>query len=193
MENLLGIAVGIGLSAACGFRVFVPLLVMNILALSGHLHLSPGFAWIGSPYATAAFATATIVEVLSYSIPWLDHALDVVATPAAVVAGSVVTASMVTHLSPFFTWTLALIAGGGMAGLVQGVTSALRVKSLVATAGAANPVISALEAGGSLLVAFLAVFVPLLTLLLLGVILVLVFRKVKRVFFGRQKTAGPKA
>jgi len=42
METLLGIAVGIGLSAACGFRIFVPLLVMNLASLNGLLHLSPG-------------------------------------------------------------------------------------------------------------------------------------------------------
>jgi len=71
MDTLLGIAVGLGLSAACGFRVFVPLLVMNLASLSGQLHLASGFAWIGSSYATVAFATATIVEVLSYFIPGL--------------------------------------------------------------------------------------------------------------------------
>jgi hypothetical protein len=99
MEPLLGIAVGIGLSAACGFRVFVPLLVMNLTSLSGQLHLPSGFAWIGSYYATVAFGTATIVEVLGYYIPWLDHVLDIVATPAAIIAGTIATASMVTDMS----------------------------------------------------------------------------------------------
>jgi hypothetical protein len=69
METLLGVAVGIGLSAACGFRIFVPLLVMNLASLGGLLHLSPGFAWIGSYPATVAFGTATIVEVLGYFLP----------------------------------------------------------------------------------------------------------------------------
>ena len=71
-ETLLGIAVGIGLSAACGFRVFLPLLVMNLApSLTGHLHLSPGFEWIGSHYASIAFGTATLVEVLAYTFPGL--------------------------------------------------------------------------------------------------------------------------
>ncbi len=121
METFLGIAVGIGLSAACGFRVFVPLLVMNLASLVGQLHLSPGFSWIGSYYATVAFGTAPIVEILGYYIAWLDHLLDMVATPAAIIAGTITTASMVTDMSPFLKWTLALIAGGGIAGLVQGV------------------------------------------------------------------------
>jgi hypothetical protein len=71
-ETLLGIAVGIGLSAACGFRVFVPLLVMNLATLTGHLYLAPGFEWIRSDYATIAFGTATFFEILAYYIPWLD-------------------------------------------------------------------------------------------------------------------------
>ncbi|HSB06375.1 MAG TPA: DUF4126 domain-containing protein [Thermodesulfobacteriota bacterium] len=188
METLLGIAVGIGLSAACGFRVFVPLLVMNLASLSGLLHLSSGFGWIGSSYATIAFSTATIVEVLGYYIPWLDHVLDLVATPAAVIAGTVATASMVTDLSPFLKWTLALIAGGGIAGLVQGTTVALRAKSSVSTGGIGNPLISTLELVGSIITALLAILVPILCLALIAFLFIFVIRKAGRFIFGRIKT-----
>jgi hypothetical protein len=185
METLLGIAVGIGLSAACGFRVFVPLLVMNLASLSGHLHLAPEFAWIGGYYATAAFATATVVEALGYYIPWLDHVLDMVATPAAVIAGVVATASTVTDLSPFLKWTLALIAGGGIAGLVQGTTVALRAKSLILTAGAGNPSVSTLELAGSIVTALLAILVPILCLALIAFLSIFAIRKAGRFVFRK--------
>ena len=187
METLLGIAVGIGLSAACGFRVFVPLLVMNLASLSGHLHLSPGFAWIGSNYATIAFATATVVEVFGYYIPWLDHVLDIVATPAAIIAGTIATASTVTDMSPFLKWTLALIAGGGIAGLVQGTTVALRAKSSVSTAGIGNPLISTMELVGSIITALLAIAVPILCLALIAFLCIFVIRTAGRFIFGRIK------
>ena len=187
METLLGIAVGIGLSAACGFRVFVPLLIMNLASLSGLLHLSSGFGWIGSYYATVAFSTATIVEVLSYYIPWLDHVLDIVATPAAIIAGTVATASMVTGISPFLKWTLALIAGGGIAGVVQGTTVALRATSSVSTAGIGNPLVSTLELVGSIITALLAILVPILCLVLIAFLCFFVIRKVGRFIFGRIK------
>ncbi|MGH7972059.1 MAG: DUF4126 domain-containing protein, partial [Limisphaerales bacterium] len=119
METLLSICVGIGLSAACGFRVFVPLLVMNIAALSGHLHLAHGFEWIASYPALVALSVATCLEVAAYYSPWLGHFLDTIATPAAMIAGTLVTASMVGDMSPFLRWTLAAIAGGGAAGAVQ--------------------------------------------------------------------------
>src|SRR5438876_5727222 len=137
METLLSICVGIGLSAACGFRVFVPLLVMSIAALSGHLTLAHGFEWIGSYPALVAFSVATCLEIAGYYVPWVDHLLDSVSTPAAVVAGTVITASMVTDVSPFLKWSLAAIAGGGAAGLIQGTTVLARGASTVGTGGLA--------------------------------------------------------
>src|SRR4030043_1259724 len=183
-ETLLGIAIGIGLSAACGFRVFVPLLVMNLTSLSGLLHLSSGFAWIGSYYATVTFGTATVVEVLGYYIPWFDHVLDIVATPAAIIAGTITPASLVTDMSPFLKWTLALIAGGGIAGLVQGTTVAFRAKSSVSTAGMGNPLVSTLELVGSIITSLLAILVPILCLALIGFLCIFVIRKAGRVVFG---------
>ena len=171
METLLGICIGIGLSAACGFRVFVPLLVMNIAALSGHLALAPGFEWVGSYPALIAFSVATCVEIAGYYVPWVDHLLDTIATPAAIIAGTIVTASMVTHLSPFLKWTLAVIAGGGAAGLVQGTTVATRALSGVTTAGLGNPLFATVELGGAVFTSILAIVAPLLALTLLILLL----------------------
>src|SRR5579864_4751189 len=151
METFLSICVGIGLSAASGFRVFVPLLVMSIASLSGHLTLAHGFEWIGTYPAMTAFAVATCLEIAGYYVPWLDHLLDTMATPAAIVAGTIVTASAVADMSPFLKWTLAVIAGGGAAGLVQSATVVTRGASAVTTGGLANPVVSTFELGGAVL------------------------------------------
>src|SRR2546430_1436977 len=117
MEILLTVCLGIGLSAACGFRVFVPMLIMSIASLSGHLSLAHGFEWIGSYPALVSFSVATCLEIAGYYVPWLDHLLDTMATPAAIVAGTIVTASMATEVSPLLKWSLAIIAGGGLAGM----------------------------------------------------------------------------
>ena len=189
LDTVLGILIGIGLSAACGFRVFVPLLVMNLAASMGLLDLSSGFKWIGSPYATVAFATATFLEILAYYIPWLDHALDVVASPAAVVAGMVATASVVTDVSPFLKWTLAIIAGGGIAGLVQGATVTLRAKSTLFTGGLGNFLVSTFELLGATLTAVLAILVPLLCLALIVLLLLYAIRKTGQFIFGRMRSS----
>ena len=179
-DLILSFCIGIGLSAACGFRVFVPLLIMSLAAHSGYLTLAPGFQWIGSPVALAAFSVATILEITGYYIPWLDHLLDALATPAAVVAGTIITASIVTDMSPFLRWTLALIAGGGTASVVQGTTVFLRGISTATTAGLANPVFATMELGGSLATSLLALIAPPLVLLVIALLLFFVGRKLLR-------------
>ena len=146
------------------------------------------FLWLGSQSATVAFGTATILEVLAYYIPWVDHLMDTITTPAAVIAGVVATASTVTDVSPFLRWTLALIAGGGVAGLVQGATLALRTKSSLVTTGLGNPVISTMEVFGAVTTALLAIFVPVLALVLIGLLLFFVMRKAGRFVFGKKES-----
>jgi hypothetical protein len=180
METLLGLAVGIGLSAACGFRVFVPLLGMSIASLSGHLTLSQGSDWIGSWPALVAFAAATVFEIGAYYIPWLDNLMDSITTPAAVIAGTIVTASMVGDLSPFLKWAHAIIAGGGTAGMVQASTVMLRGASSASTAGFANHLVATGEMAGSALFTVLAILLPLLTVMMVIGLAVFVVRRILR-------------
>ena len=185
MEIILGIAVGIGLSAACGFRIFAPLLIMNLAALSGQIQLPAEFAWIGGTPATIAFTCATLIEVLAYYIPGVDHILDIIATPAAVIAGTITTASMSMDMSPFLKWTLALIAGGGIAGLVQGSTVALRTKSSMTTAGTGNVIVATLELIGAVVIAVMAILLPVVCLVIIVLFIAFAFKKVGVFIFRR--------
>jgi hypothetical protein len=181
----LSIALGVGLAAAVGFRVFVPMLVLSVAAYSGHLHLSPGLEWLGTAPAMIMFSITALVEVLAYYIPGLDHLLDTIAAPAALIAGTLVTAAVVTDLPPMLRWSTAIIAGGGAAGLTQGLTSLLRVKSAVFTGGLANPVVSTGELGGALGVSLLALASPLLAVALVALFCFFAVRMVRRLFRKR--------
>jgi hypothetical protein len=189
METLLSIALGIGLSAACGFRVFIPLLIISAANYAGHISLSPEFEWIGTLPALIAFGTATILEILAYYIPWLDQLLDTIATPAAIVAGVIASASVFAEVSPLFRWTLALIGGGGIAGLVQGATALTRLKSTAMTGGLGNPIVSTAELLGSVVTSVLALLAPILCVILILGGLALVFIPARRVLFGKKKSA----
>jgi hypothetical protein len=180
VETFLGFMIGIGLSAACGFRIFVPLLGVSIASMSGYLTLTPSFAWLGTWAAFSAFATATVLEIGAYYVPWLDNLLDTLATPAAVVAGTIVTASLVGNMNPFLKWSLAIIAGGGTAGVIQTGTALLRGASSATTGGYGNFLVATLEAIGSILTTFLAIVIPLFCLLLVIFLLFLVIRKLVR-------------
>src|SRR5262249_32432786 len=143
---------------------------MSVAARAGHLQLGAGFGWIGSTPALIAFAAATVLEIAGYFIPYVDHVLDVLAAPAAVVAGTLATASSVIGVRPFLKWSLAIIAGGGVAALVHAATGATRAASTAATAGLANPVVAAAEAGGSTLLSILAIGAPIVAFAVLSLL-----------------------
>ena len=129
------------------------MLVMSAAAYTGHLTLSSGFAWLATPAALVMLSVAALLEVLAYYIPGVDNVLDTIATPAALIAGTVVSAAVMTDLPPIVKWTTAVIAGGGAAGLTQGLTTLLRAKSTLTTAGLGNHLLATGEIGGALLLA----------------------------------------
>lgn len=177
LTNLLAFFIGIGISAACGFRIFLPFFGLSVAAMNGLINLSPGFQWIGTWPALIAFATATVFEIGAYYIPWLDNLLDTIATPAAVIAGTLATVSVAGDLPPFLKWSLALIAGGSVAGVVQTGTTLLRGASTVATGGTANFMITTAEVFGSAFFTVLAVAIPVLGLLTVLTLLIWIIRR----------------
>jgi Domain of unknown function (DUF4126) len=189
LDMVVSIALGVGLAAAVGFRVFLPLLVMSGAAYSGLLTLSEGLEWLATPTALAMLSVAAVVEILAYYVPGVDNLLDTIATPAALVAGTIAAAAVMTDLPPTLRWTTAVIAGGGAASVTQSVTSLLRAKSTVLTGGLGNAVVSTSEAGGALLVSVLALLAPLASLALVVAFCWLAVRFMRRV--SRRTSAEP--
>jgi hypothetical protein len=181
MELALSICLGIGLSAACGFRVFVPLLGLSLAGLAGHVQLADELAWISTWPALACFMTATVLEIGAYYVPWIDNLLDSIATPAALVAGTIAMASVVTDMSPLMRWTVALIAGGGTAGLIQTTTVAVRGTSSATTAGTANWLIATFELLASIGTTIVSLLLPLLAAGIVALTLLLALRYLFRV------------
>jgi hypothetical protein len=180
----LTIVLGIALAAATGFRIFLPMLIVSGAANTGHLQLDNGFAWLGTPSALTMLGVAAFAEVLAYYVPVIDNLLDTLATPAALVAGTVVSAAVMTDVPPMVKWTAAVIAGGGIAGLTQGVTGMLRAHSTVLTGGFGNAVIATAELGGALLISFLALAAPAAAIALVIAFLLLAIRPLRRLFRG---------
>ncbi len=180
METILAVITGIGVSAACGFRVFVPLLALNLASMYGYLNLAPGFAWIGEYYATIAFASATILEIIAYYIPWLDNVMDAIASPVSIIAGTIATASVIIDMPPSVKWIVAIIAGGGIAGIIQGTTAAF-------TGGLGNPLIATAEFAGSAFIALLAIIIPIICFALVVTFAIYALYKVGRNFSTKIK------
>jgi len=163
-QIILAVAAGIGLAAAVGFRIFVPMLLAGLAAKTGHLHLAGGFTWLGSDVALVMLTVAALAEVAAYFVPFFDHLLDSVSGPVAVAAGTLLMASTLIEMEPWLRWVLALVAGGGTAGLVHAGSAGLRAGSTATTGGFANPVYAGFELGASTFLSVLAIAVPVLAL-----------------------------
>lgn len=174
MQIIIALCLGITLSAACGFRVFVPPLAMSLAAISGHFPLASGFEWVGTKEAAIALGIATSFEVFAYYIPFVDNLLDTVQIPVAVGIGTVITAATLGHTDPVLQWTLAAIAGGGVAGVTKTLASLTRLASTGMTGGLGNFVIATVEAVGSISLTILGLTFPLWTAVIFLSILIIV-------------------
>jgi hypothetical protein len=183
-QMLLGAALGLGLAAAVGFRVFVPFLLVSIAARSGQVHLAGGFEWLGSDVALVMFGIAALLEIAAYFIPFFDHLLDTAAGPAAVAAGTVLMASTLIDMEPWLRWAVAIVAGGGTAGLLHGATSALRLGSTATTGGAGNPMFAMFETGASTAMTVLALLLPMIAFALVLYLIVRTVRMAGGLFRG---------
>jgi hypothetical protein len=188
VDTFLSIFLGIGLAASVGFRVFLPLFALSLAAYFNVWELNASWAWIGSTTALITLGIATIVEIAAYYIPFVDNALDAIAIPLATIAGTAVMVSTVADLSPVITWALAIIAGGGTAAAIKSSSGATRLGSTVSTAGFANPIVSTVETGTSIIMSVVSIFLPIVAIILVMFIFYIVFRLYKKL---KSKPAKP--
>ncbi len=180
IQIVLSVLLGVSLSAAAGFRVFVPFLVMSISAKAGFVQLAEGFSWIGSTPALVLFLVATVIEIAAYYIPYVDNILDVIALPLAAIAGTVLTATVITDMAPMLKWTLAIVAGGGLSTAIHSGTTAIRGVSTATTAGIGNNVVTTTENVTSTILSILAIASPIIAILLLLFIIIKLVKKLKK-------------
>ena len=180
MQFLMAGALGLGLAACSGFRVFVPLLAASLAYHSGYMAPAAGFAWLGSWAALLTLATATLVEIAGYYLPVVDNLLDTLTTPASFVAGTILMTSALPHLDPTLRWTLGILVGGGTAGLVQTGTALLRGASTATTGGLANPVLATLENTLAVGGVALTLLLPLVAAGLVVLLLVFILARLRR-------------
>ncbi|WP_375512958.1 DUF4126 domain-containing protein [uncultured Nostoc sp.] len=185
LNTFIELLLGISLSAAAGFRVFVPLLALSVASVFGHFDLPTDFDWLETPQAVIVFAVACLLEITGYYIPWLDHLLDIVATPAAFITGTIVTASVAPEMNPLVQWTLALVAGGGTAGLTKGLMNTLRISSTGVSGGLTNPIVSTIELVMAIGLSLLALVFPVLAGVTVIGFLIIAIQKIWNFFLNK--------
>lgn len=165
---------GVGLAACCGFRVFVPMLIASVATKFGFIHPTSDFAWLSGWPALVGLGVATIFEIGSYYITWLDNFLDTIATPASVIAGTIVSTSLLHIDVPIFQWGLGLLLGGSSAGIIQAGTSLLRLGSTATTGGLANPVVATGENVASVGLSLFTILLPLIAVVIIFLVVLFI-------------------
>ena len=192
---IVSACLGVGLAACCGFRVFVPMLIASIATKLHIISPMDGLEWISTTPALLLLGVATLIELGAYYIPWLDNVLDTLATPIAVVAGTLLSTSFLKIESPILDWGLGLILGGGSAGLIQAGTSLLRLGSTATTGGLGNPVVATTENVASFGFSILTVLLPLFAVVLIMLVLLFIATQLARrgkVWFSRATKSQPR-
>jgi len=179
-ELITVVAIGIGLAASAGFRVFVPMLVAAIAAKTGILPLNESFQWLSSWTAIVILGTATIVEIMAYYIPFVDNLLDTIATPLAVVAGTLLLTSVLPIDSDLMRWITGAAVGGGSAAVVQSGSALTRLTSTKLTAGAGNPVVATVENVAATGTSILSLIIPFFIVAVFLLLIIFIFTRIRR-------------
>ncbi len=193
MDIFVALLTGVGLAAACGFRVFVPLFLVSLSMNAGvempwgldsavQTLVGDDMPWLGQPMVTLGLGVATLVEIGGFYVPWVDNLLDTLATPAALAAGTFISGAFMPEVlgDGATKWAAAVIAGGGSSGLVQATTVLARGTSSATTGGIGNPVVATLELLASVLTTVFAVLIPILVIGLLVVVALFARRLFRR-------------
>lgn len=180
LEIIISILLGICLAAAAGFRVFIPLLLINIASMAGYMQLADDFAWIGSIPALIVFSVAVVVEIIGYYTPWVDNLLDLIASPLAIISGILLSGAVIIDVNPLIKWTLMVIVGGGTSISFHLLTAKTRALSSLFTGGFANPIFSTFESISSVFITIISIIIPILGIILVILLLCLLFYRYKK-------------
>ena len=93
LPYIISAFIGIGLAAATGFRVFMPIFAVSLASYLGWIPMNESFEWLAGLPTLITTGIAMIAEILAYYIPFIDHLLDTISVPLATIAGSVMFAS----------------------------------------------------------------------------------------------------
>ena len=179
---IMATLMGISLAAASGFRVFLPPFLLSLAARFNVVWfldidlIGTQFEFFTSTLSIVVLGIATVAEFAAFYAPWIDNALDTIATPASIMAGVAMTAIVLEGNDPIIQWTIAIVAGGGVAATIQSATVATRGLSSTFTFGLGNSAVATGENVASVALTLIAILIPFLSALFVLLIVTLLLR-----------------
>lgn len=180
MDALLNVFTAFGLSSSAGLNAYLPLLVVALVArFTDLITLNSPWDALESWWVIGVLTVLLLIEIFVDKIPAVDSINDGIQTFVRPVAGAILfaaSAGVVGDAHP----VLALICGLLVAGGVHAVKATARPVVTATTAGVGNPVVSTMEDVLSLVVAVLAILLPVLGLVFLFLVLFWFIRRKRR-------------
>lgn len=169
---------GMGLSAAAGFNAYIPFLVVALIArFTDVIVLPSGFAWMESWWAIGIGTILLIAEVTLDKVPVIDTVNDTIQTVIRPAMGGVIfAATQAAENIDSSAWMqenswVGIVLGVLVSLLVHSGKMAARPAINAGTLGAGAPVVSTVEDGASIGLSLIAIFLPLLVLVVFGLII----------------------
>ena len=188
-EALAGIGAAFGLSGSAGLNAYIPLLIVAVASrypLSNPLiDLTEPYSLLSSPWIIVLLSILLVIEMLADKIPVVDSINDGIQTfirPAAGAFLFAASANVITDISPIITLSAGLLTSGG----VHAAKSLARPIVTATTGGTGNWVVSILEDVVAFFTAIFALFLPIITGIVVVVGLIFGVRTLRR----RKKKQG---
>jgi hypothetical protein len=172
MDWLATWGVAMGAAWLSGLKLYASVLTLGLLQRFGFAHLPGGLRLLGEWWVIAIAGLLFLVEFVADKIPAVDTAWDAVHTFVRVPAGAVLAAAAFGHFDNRVR-LLAFLLGGGIALTSHGTKAATRLAVNASPEPFSNIGLSALEDLGSVGLSLLAVFHPVVMLVLVGLLVVL--------------------
>jgi hypothetical protein len=183
-EAAIGLMTALGLSTATGLNAYLPLLILGGLARwTDLITLDAPYDTLAEPGVMIAIGVIAVVDFVGDKVPALDSVLHAIGLVVAPVAGALVALAATGNdvVDPAF----AVVVGVAAAGATHGARTLVRPASTTFTGGAGNPVLSLGEDTVSTVLAFSAVIVPVVALLMVVALAWLLVWGVRRAWRSR--------
>jgi large-conductance mechanosensitive channel len=183
-EAAIGLMTALGLSTATGLNAYLPLLILGGLARwTDLIMLEAPYDTLSEPGVMIAIGVIAIVDFVGDKVPALDSLLHAIGLVVAPVAGALVALAATGNdvVDPAF----AVVVGVAAAGATHGARTIVRPASTAFTGGVGNPVLSLGEDTVSTVLAFSAVIVPVVALLMVVALAWLLVWGVRRAWRSR--------
>ena len=182
MDWLSTWGVAMGAAWLSGIKLYASVLTLGLLQRFGLAHLPGELHVLGEWWVIAIAAVLCVVEFVADKVPAVDSTWDAIHTFVRIPAGAVLAAAAFGRFDTRVT-LVALLVGGGLAAASHGTKAAARLAVNASPEPFSNIAVSTVEDAGSVGLAALAAFHPVVTMAVVLVLTVLgiwVVRKMVR-------------